>query len=149
MAITIIIDSREQRPLTFILPTVVGKLDTGDYSVEGLEKKIAIERKTINDLIGCLCNSRARFERELQRGMALKYFALVVEASMDDLVCGRFRSRMTPNSVIQSLLAFSVRYRLPIFFCTNRALACQVVESLLTRYAHEIETKLKILEERR
>jgi hypothetical protein len=52
---------------------------------------------------------------------------------------------MLPKSAIQSLMAFSVRYRLPIFFAENRAYAQRVTESLLTKYACEIGKKFKIL----
>ena len=42
----IIIDTREQKPWEFPgHTTAVQKLDTGDYSVEGLEDILCIERK--------------------------------------------------------------------------------------------------------
>ena len=47
----IIIDTREQIPWEFRdLPTEPGTLDTGDYSVSGLEHLIAVERKSLDDL---------------------------------------------------------------------------------------------------
>lgn len=114
---TIIIDTREQCPLGFSCPTERGTLHTGDYSVRGHEDQIAIERKQVDDLVSCLKNGqRSRFERELLRGSSLPYFALVVEADLADLAEHQYRSRMLPRSVVQSLLTFSVRYRLPIFF---------------------------------
>ena len=58
--ITIIQDTREQRPLDFSpFPSVsveVAKLWPGDYSVKGYEKSIAFERKSVADLIGTLKN---------------------------------------------------------------------------------------------
>jgi len=75
---TIIVDSREQLPYKFQTPSIKAALDTGDYSIAGLEHFIAIERKTLPDLIGCLCNGRERFERELRRGKALDFFAQFV-----------------------------------------------------------------------
>jgi ERCC4-type nuclease len=43
----IVIDSREQEPLSFTrLRSVVGTLTSGDYSVAGLEELFAVERKT-------------------------------------------------------------------------------------------------------
>lgn len=136
----IIIDTREQKPLTFGLPSERGTLPTGDYSLAGLEDSIAIERKSVNDLVGCLKGKeRERFERELARGADMDYFALVIEADLADLASGNYRSRMTPKSVIQSLMAFSVRYRLPVFFCPGRAYAARVVESLLAKYVKEMQ----------
>lgn len=80
--LTIKIDSREQQPYKFAMPCEVGKLDAGDYSITGLEDYIAIERKTIDDLIGCLTTGRERFEKELYRAQTLDYFALIVEATL-------------------------------------------------------------------
>lgn len=135
----ILIDTREQLPYAFETPSETGTIPVGDYSIFGLQDRIAIERKEVNDLIGCLTTGRERFEKELQRGRALDYFALVIEAGLSDLAEGNYRSQMSPKSVIQSLLAFSVRYRLPIFFCESRAYGQRVTESLLCKYAREIE----------
>ena len=143
--IKIRVDSREQLPYVFGSPSEVGGLPVGDYSIVGLENQISIERKTIDDLIGCLTTGRERFERELHRGRALDYFCLIVEASLSDLANGRYRSRMNPKSATQSLLAFSVRYRLPIFFCESREYGQRVTESLLLKYAREIEKRFEIL----
>ena len=141
----ILIDSREQLPYQFQADSEVGALPVGDYSICGLENHIAIERKEINDLIGCLTTGRDRFERELHRGRALDYFALVIEGSLSDLSNGNYRSKMLPKSAIQSLLAFSIRYRLPVWFCENRTYGQRVTESLLCKYAREIEKKAKLI----
>ncbi len=141
---TIVIDTREQNPLTFTLPTETGTLKTGDYSIRDLEGFIAIERKSPDDLVGCLKNGqRKRFERELKRGAEMPYFALVLECDLSSLSKGEYRSQMKPKAVIQSLMAFSVRYRLPIFFCPGRGYAAKVIESLLTKYLAEIRGQLK------
>jgi len=122
--VKIIIDTREQRPYKFKTTSKVGTIPIGDYSICGLEHLISVERKEINDL-------------------ALDYFCLVIEGSLSDLTNGRYRSKMLPNSAIQSLMAFSVRYRLPIFFCENRKYGARVTESLLLKYAREIEKHFK------
>lgn len=146
--ITICVDSRESLPYNFNYPTEVVGLKVGDYSIVGLEDCIALERKTVNDLIGCLTTGRERFERELFKGKALSYFALVIEASLSDLANGRYRSNMGSKSAVQSLLAFSVRYRLPIFFCENRNYCQRITESLLLKYAREIEKQGKAITEK-
>ena len=143
----IAVDSREQKPYKFETPSMVETVPVGDYSIQGLEDCISIERKSIDDLIGCLTTDRARFERELFKAKALEYFALVIEASLSDLINGRYRSDMTPKSAIQSLLAFSIRYRLPIFFCESREYAQRVTESLLLKYAREIEKQFNLIKE--
>ena len=145
MTITILIDSREQKGYDFSGPTEVIGLPVGDYSIVGLENHVAVERKELGDLINCLSHDRERFERELFKGRALSYFALVVEASLSDIANGRYRSDMNPKSAIQSLLAFSVRYRLPIFFCENRKYGQRVTESLLMKYCREIEKRYQVI----
>ena len=145
----ILIDTREQQPYSFETESETATLGTGDYSLAGAENLISIERKSIDDLVGCLTSGRERFERELYRGRALDYFALVVEASLSDLSNGRYRSEMNPKAAIQSLLAFSIRYGLPIFFVENRRYGARVTESLLLKYAREIEKRWLLLEKGR
>ncbi|HUV58525.1 MAG TPA: ERCC4 domain-containing protein [Desulfatiglandales bacterium] len=143
----LLIDTREQQPYIFETPSDVGTISIGDYSVCGLENHIAIERKELNDLIGCLTTDRDRFEKELFKARALDYFALVIEASLSDLINGRYHSQMTPKSAIQSLLAFSIRYSLPVWFCENRKYGQRITESLLCKYAREIEKRFNLIEE--
>ena len=60
---TAIIDSREQNPLDVSpLQAITGTLVTGDYSIQGLESVIAIERKSLDDLLGCCGRERKRFD---------------------------------------------------------------------------------------
>ena len=144
----LLIDTREQAPYEFEAPSEVGTVPVGDYSICGLENHVAVERKELNDLISCLGSGRERFEKELHKGRALDYFALVIEASLSDLINGRYCSDMNPKSVIQSLLAFSVRYRLPIFFCENRKYGQRITESLLLKYGREIEKRFNLIQEK-
>ena len=142
----IAIDSREQLPYSFKTESETTTLTTGDYSLKGASHLVAIERKTINDLIACLTTGRERFEKELHRGRALDYFALLIEASLSDLSNGLYQSKMLPKAAIQSLLAFSIRYDLPIFFVDDRKFGARVTESLLLKYAKELKKRLKEIE---
>lgn len=77
----VVIDTREQAPFTFqglrtdakdgrrqlVVETIPSTLATGDYSIEGLEELISIERKSVSDFYGTILAGRDRFERELQR----------------------------------------------------------------------------------
>ncbi len=60
LKIVVVVDSREKSPLSFSLPSEKGTLLTGDYSIRGLEKFVAIERKSAGDLVGCLKNGQRR-----------------------------------------------------------------------------------------
>lgn len=136
----ILVDTREQRPFTFDAPryagTVVevGTLQTGDYSLHSLGDKVAVERKSLPDLVQCLGRERERFERELQRGAALDAFAVIVEASWADLAGGNFRSQLNPHAACQSVLAFMARYRTAFLFAGSRAAAEYIAWSFLRQY---------------
>lgn len=100
----IVVDSREQHPWSFDMRTVQGGLETGDYSVFGLEKEIAVERKSLSDLVSCCGGERERFQRELNRLQAYKCKAVIVEAGWADLEAGEWRSQITSKSVVASVL---------------------------------------------
>lgn len=133
-----ITDSREQCPYQFTgRKTESAALSVGDYSIKGLEGEISIERKS-DDLIQSICQDRERFERELERSRSLKYFALVVETSLTELTMGRYRSRMTPQSAIQTLLTFSVRYGIPVFFAESRESEKKLLSEILMSSSRRI-----------
>ena len=144
-ALKILIDTREQAPYAFTnynCTTERATLPTGDYSLPGFESLAAIERKSADDLIGCLKGSdRARFERELARLRTYDLAAVVVEASLTDISRGRYRSQMTPHAVLQSVTAFMVRHRVPFLFCGSREGAEYMTYSLLSKYSREIEVR--------
>ena len=137
---TIIVDSREQAPFPFRgaryegVAVEVGTLPTGDYSLAGLTDKVAVERKELADLVACLGRERERFERELQRAAALDAFAVVVEASWQELASGQYRSRLNPHAACQSVLAFAGRYRVPFLFAGSRAAAEYMAWGFLRQY---------------
>jgi ERCC4-type nuclease len=78
----VVYDSREQSPLIFThLESIRGTLQTGDYSILGLEQLFSIERKSIDDLVCCcMGENRERFERELHRIRGFSFKRLLVAA---------------------------------------------------------------------
>lgn len=69
-AVTVVIDTREQEPYGFnpdMVRPVRRALPAGDYSIDGLEETIAVERKTLDDFVGTVMRARGRFYRELRR----------------------------------------------------------------------------------
>ena len=95
--LVVAIDTREQKPYRFPRSEVM-TLATGDYSVVGLEDRIAIERKTKEDAYSSLGQGRARFERELQRLSRFDYAAIVIETSLPEFLQAPAFSRMNPRS---------------------------------------------------
>lgn len=135
---TIIVDSREQNPLVFSrLQSVRGTLQTGDYSVVGLEELFAIERKSIPDLGCCMGENRERFERELHRLRGFRFKRLLIVGTEDDLLAGRYRSAIKPQAVMATLGAFEVRYDLPVVFELTPESAGKRVERWIWWFARE------------
>lgn len=96
--VTAIVDTREQTPLDLAPLTVeVGTLPTGDYSVKGLESIVAIERKSLTDLLGCIGQDRERFEREVMRLLAYPVRAIIIEATCRKLRPGNGGQRSHPR----------------------------------------------------
>lgn len=145
----VIVDSREQRPLDFSRwPEValeVAGLPAGDYSLRGLETSVAIERKSLDDLVGSLSSGRDRFEAELCRVRGYALFAIVVEGSMQDVAEHHYRSRMQPHAVLQSLIAFQVRYGVPTIWAGSPTGAAYVAKSLLEKYLREHTERLRAI----
>ena len=148
----IIIDTREQEPFTFRhekmnATTELGTLAVGDYSLAGLEDKVAVERKSLSDLVMCLGRERERFERELARGAALDAFAMVCEGSWLKLAQGEYRSRLNPHAACQSVLAFAGRYRVPFLFAGSRSAAEYMAWGFLRQYLEGARKRWKAIAE--
>lgn len=89
----IVVDTREGLPYRFeglrsdrkdgrqllTVQTVTSTLAAGDYSLQGFETQVAIERKSLPDLFGTLGRGRKRFETELARLAEMRFAAVVVE----------------------------------------------------------------------
>ena len=92
--VTAIIDTREQTPLCLDpLCVKTDTLQTGDYSIRGLQHHVAVERKSISDLMGCVGRDRERFEKELDRLRAYPARMLVVEATWEQIEAGGWRGK--------------------------------------------------------
>ena len=138
----IIRDSREKRGFDLDGPTSVAGLKTCDYTIDGFQDDIGIERKSMDDLIACLGKQRDRFERELVRARDFQYSAVIVEGTFADLAAGNYISRMNPKSAVESISAFEVRYRIQFLFCCNQSLAARKCESLLRKFWREKQLEL-------
>jgi DNA excision repair protein ERCC-4 len=126
---TIAIDTREQTPLVFVnLPTEKATLQTGDYSISGLEADFTIERKSIADLVQSVTFERERFERELTRMRGYSFRRLVVIGTVQQIEEHTYQSRAEPKAVLASLTAFEVRYSMPVCWCSTPTAAAVQIE---------------------
>lgn len=136
----LIIDTREQRPYEFQRFTdrfesiERAALVAGDYSLEGMTKNIAIERKSLQDLVSTLTAGRDRFKRELARLQVFDYKCIVIEATLKEVSMPYSFSKASPNSILGSIDALEMTYGVPFKFYDNRALAEERIVSLLTKF---------------
>ena len=136
----IIIDTNEQLAYSFhnINPRpilIYKKLKTGDYSIEGFESEITIERKTLGDLFGSVGTGRERFEREFIRMQSFKYAAVVIESGLDDIFINPpEHSSMLRKSVFRTLISWSIRYGVKIWPCPDRNFAEKTTYIILKRW---------------
>lgn len=138
---TILIDTREPDPHPwerfFSGESTRGTLSTGDFSLRGCEEMIAVERKTLPDLIGCLTTGRERFTKELQRAARIPSFYVVCEGSYAELMRGDYRSNMSPKAAWESVIALQSRYGIPFLMAGSVEIAAKLTESILFRWYKE------------
>lgn len=134
--ITIVIDTREQRPWTFNgrvmqelakhgsaafvrVATVRGTLDTGDYALLGREELARYERKSLVDFVACCGRERARFWKELERLARFPHRAVLVEASITAIEEWAYRSQISPVSILASANAIETDFGIPVVWAAN------------------------------
>lgn len=135
----ILIDSREQTPLEFQnLSSETATLAAGDYSLKGLEHLIAVERKSLPDLLACIGRERDRFKRELQRLRAYRFRLLLVETDAAALEAGAWRGEIQPAHVLGSLAAWTAQFGLPVWLAGDHARAGRFLERFLFQCARAV-----------
>ena len=132
-----IVDTREQNPLSFrrfrgwFQKIEYRALKLGDYSVEGMEDTLAVERKDLADLIQSFTTNRAVFVARLRRMSQLPHSLLVVTSSLTEIKSEYPYRAANPNRITQSLIAVLTGLRLP-FICTDtHELGEEIVASYL------------------
>lgn len=143
----IVVDTREQAAFNFAgydAEVVPGTLQAGDYSIPGLESLVAVERKSLPDLVSCLVGAgRERFERELERLRSFESAAVVVESPLVDLATGNYRSKLDAKAAYESVVAFMCRYRLTFYFAQDRRGAERFTHSFLRHFLRTVERRYK------
>lgn len=179
---TILVDTAEGQPFTFqgmaanaltrksidedrplIVPTRMVALgrypnSLGDYSVDGLEGQIGIERKSLEDVQGTVLGwasdsrhqgRRDRFEQELANLAKIRSGHIVVEAEMSRVLqempaYGKKDREENRKIFYRSVLAYRQDYAVQWHFCHTRRFAEYVTFHLLRRFwQHNRKTKGK------
>ena len=142
----IIVDTREQTPWPLVgFDTRRGTLHAGDYSLEGYENSVAVERKSHNDAWGCVGGGRRRFEAHLELLAGLDRACIVIECGLGAFQVPPPNQRrvpgkrfVTPAQAVGSYISWSCQYRLPIFWCDNRQYAERVAVRFLGAYIKHV-----------
>lgn len=105
----ILIDTREQKPFSFSIPTQVKKLDFGDYVLKRNESvgSTCVERKNLVDFIGTLNAGYDRFCREIERAMENSCdIVVVVECDLTTALTFNYLPYITRNTKVNPAFIF-------------------------------------------
>lgn len=150
---TIIIDTREQQPWSFEHHAVANKkLDTGDYSIEGLENILGIERKkSVSEFANNITESR--YQDVVSRLSQLKYSFLLLEFNLEDVLIYPIGStvpkrmwgkiKISPAFLMKNILELELTHNIKVMFCGNASNAQKMAEYILRKvnYIERYSTK--------
>ena len=151
--LTMIIDTREHdtessrhRIRNINLPYVRQKLDFGDYSCKitlsdsreiDFSNIFAVERKmNIDELALCFTSERERFEREFIRAKDknAKIYLLIENSSWEQVISGKYKSKMSSNALVASIITWLIRYDCQIIMC-DELVSWRIIKEILYREA--------------
>jgi ERCC4-type nuclease len=120
------------------------KLDTGDYSIQGFEDKICIERKAcVEELANNLGHKKEAFINEIKRMEQFPHKYLILEFSLKDLL--RFPEntrismenkaliKITGRYMLKCLIEFQLNNNVHVLFCGDRKGAIFAINSIFKR----------------
>ena len=150
---TVIVDTREQLPYTFdsieiggqrlIVPTDFQTLQSGDYSIRGMENLVTIERKSVSDFYGSITTGRSRLESEFERMEAMQFSAIIVEGRLESVLEPMLHGRKITSQAIRATVAsWSVKYQTRWLFVASRVYGELMTFELLKQFhRHGTEKK--------
>lgn len=140
---TIVVDTREQQPWTFDnYATAKKKLDTGDYSIVGLEHLLGIERKkSISEFANNIVEKR--FIDVVTRLSRLKYPFLLFEFDLKDVLIYPVGStvpkrmwnniKISPAFLMKNIIELQLLHNINVMFCGSSSNAEKMAEFLLKK----------------
>jgi len=156
---SIIVDSREQKPLTLSVPTIRDKVNCGDYSLDpDHDLGVYIERKSLNDFVGTLSDRKTRgedsnldrFTRELERAQECgAYLIVLVEDTLErtldfDSLPEFSKLKISPDHIFKNLRDLLHRFvNLQALFVNGRGEAARAVVKLLAAGSSVKKTDLQ------
>jgi ERCC4-type nuclease len=142
----VLVDTRERKPLPLHMnhPNwIEGErrvaLKTGDYTAMGMENLLALERKSLADLVACTVTYRRPFLAACARLARFRWKAILIEATFEDIKGGfesfAIPSAVHPNAVCGTLDAIEAKFGIPfIYASTVQDLATERAASWLSKH---------------
>lgn len=145
---SIIRDTREQNGWKFS-DMISQKLDTGDYTLQGFEDILCIERKaSVSELANNI--SDPRFWREMERMRSYPYKFIICEFSFEDIQgfphntdlpkSVKARIRVRPAYVRKKILELQLDYGINVMLCGNSTTAMNYCKDVFKKVV-SIETE--------
>jgi len=127
----------------------------GDYSLDGFQGRVAIERKSMADFQGTLLgwptdvetaagngreiDRRGRFKSELRKLQALECKAVIVEAPLGRCLesCPQWGVRTSAENgkyLMSTYLAWQQQFRVPWIFCEDREMAAVTAFRIMEQF---------------
>ncbi len=150
----VVIDTREQRPLDFSafpnVRIVRCKAWPGDYTLQAYSRMLAIERKSVADLVGTMCGGYAgltattpkRFDCELLGlggviHLGGRAFVLVEPDGMgrtaeEQIEAGNYRAMIPPEKVRRFIATIRTGWKVPVLLANSREHAAEIVVAAVT-----------------
>lgn len=129
-----------QKNLPLVINTRVGNLLWGDYSLEGYERAVAVERKGFTDLFGTFGGRREQFEAEI-KALHEDYeaAAVVIEAPWSRILGSPPKqTKLNPLTIWRTVMAWSQRYhRVSWWACEDRNFAERTCFRFLERFLRD------------
>ena len=140
----VLVDTRERYPFEFSrFPNWIAEekrqaLKAGDYSVEGMETLLILERKTLTDLITTVIQQRGRFLKQCEKMTKYRWRAVLIEASYEEIKTPydeEYNTLAHPNAVSGTLDALEARFGIPVIYTSRyRSLAEEKAASWLSKH---------------
>ena len=139
----IIVDTREQHPWSFDhMEKTVSKLDTGDYSLRGLENIFCIERKgNVSELANNI--TEKRFKDVIERMSNIKHSFLLLEFELEDVLIYPVGSnvpkkmwdklKISPKFILKHLIELQILHNIKVIFCGDSSNAEKIAISIMRK----------------
>lgn len=146
---TVLRDTREQDGWEFTnaakgVIMIPKKLDTGDYTLEGYEKILCIERKASpSEVAQNIGRDKERFNREIDRMRDFKHAFIICEFNFGEMMLYPEKAQITRaqkqnikisgSFILRALTEYQINYNIQIIYAGSPAGGMHAAESIFKR----------------